>query len=205
MSKNYRFGIIGGGQLARMLVQAGQNLGFEMHVLSDSNEDPAALVTSHHHNFRLSDRIHLENFINHMTFVTFESEFIEPKTFDGFEKKQKLKFYPSLDNMAMFRDRKTQKKWLVENKIPTAKYISELEDTSNPQAFQQKLNKTFPHGFVLKKILFGYDGYGTWISTSKTPLESVNLKSPQEWIVEEKISFKRTCRTICQNIQRHCH
>lgn len=191
MSKNYRFGIIGGGQLARMLVQAGQTLGFEMHVLSDSSEDPAAQVTPHHHKFSLSDRMHLENFIDHMSFVTFESEFVEPKTFMGFEKDQKLKFYPSLDNMAMFRDRKTQKQWLVDNKIPTAKFIASLEDSSDPQKLRQKLEKTFRHGFVLKKTLFGYDGYGTWISTSKTPLESLNLKNPTDWIVEEKISFKR--------------
>ena len=190
MVKSYRFGIIGGGQLARMLAQAGQQLGFEMHILSDSPEDPAAQVTPHHHHFKLSDRMHLENFIDHMSFVTFESEFIEPKTFMGFEKDQKLKFYPSLDNMALFRNRKTQKKWLVDNKIPTAKYLADIEDT-NPQTLQQKLHKTFPHGFVLKKTLFGYDGYGTWISTSKTPLESMNLKNPQEWIVEEKIPFKR--------------
>lgn len=195
MSKNYRFGIIGGGQLARMLVQAGQSLGFEMHVLSESSDDPAAQVTPHHHKFSLSDRMHLENFIDHMTFVTFESEFVEPKTFMGFEKDQKLKFYPALDAMSLFRDRKTQKQWLMDNKIPTAKFLTEIGDASNPQALQQKLGKTFSHGFVLKKTLFGYDGYGTWISTSKDPLESLNLKNPTEWIVEEKISFKRELAT----------
>lgn len=175
-----------------MLVQAGQNYGFEMHVLSESSEDPAAEVTKHHHCFSLNDRMHLENFIDHMTFVTFESEFIEPKTFSAFKTEQKNKFYPALDLMATFRNRKTQKQWLVDNKIPTAKFISDIEHL-NPkdksiEGIVQKLHRIYPHGFVLKKILFGYDGYGTWISTSQKPLEKVNAN---EWIVEEKISFKR--------------
>ena len=188
MSKSFRFGIIGGGQLARMLVQAGQNLGFEMHVLSDSPEDPAAQVTPHHHNFRLSDRIHLTNFIDYMTYITFESEFVDPKIFLSFEPEQKKKFYPNLDCMALFRDRKTQKQWLFDNKIPTAKFITELNKV---ETLQKQLNKQFPQGYVLKKTLFGYDGYGTWISTSDKSFESLNLKNPNEWIAEEKISFKR--------------
>lgn len=198
IAKTYRFGIIGGGQLARMLVQAGQNLGFEMHVLSDSNEDPAAQVTSHHHSFQLSDRIHLERFIDHMTFITFESEFVDPRTFWAFEPHQKKKFYPSLETMALFRNRKTQKQWFLDNKLPTAKFISNITNHSantntalkdaDLQNTLQKLHKLFPNGFVLKKTLFGYDGYGTWVSSSKSPLEKINAA---EWIAEEKISFKR--------------
>ena len=208
ITKTYRFGIIGGGQLARMLVQAGQSLGFEMHVLSDSIEDPAAQVTCHHHSFQLSDRIHLERFIDHMTFITFESEFIDPKTFWAFEPHQKKKFYPSLEAMALFRNRKTQKQWFDDNKLPTAKFISSIQDLvgqtqsrtkktklskteehhTDLQKTLQKLHKIFAQGFVLKKTLFGYDGYGTWVSSSKTPLEKINAA---EWIAEEKISFKR--------------
>ena len=73
----FKIGIIGGGQLARMLAIEGAKLGFEMHILSESPTDPAAQVVRHWHEGDTRNPKPLQDSFSKVQHVTFESEFLD--------------------------------------------------------------------------------------------------------------------------------
>jgi 5-(carboxyamino)imidazole ribonucleotide synthase len=75
-----RIGLLGGGQLARMLALRGHSLGLDMHVLSESAFDPAAQVVKHHHVGDPNDEIQVRKFLESVDLATFESEFLDAET-----------------------------------------------------------------------------------------------------------------------------
>jgi len=185
---NKKIGILGGGQLARMLCQQGQKLGLQVHILSKSKMDPAPLVTPFWHKGSIDNKKAVAAFCKKMDVITFESEFANTKIMPNL----KNKFYPSLKNISLLQDRLTQKQSLVKAKLPTSPFIH----TSNAQDVTDFYNK---HGaFVAKKRMFGYDGYGTFIVKNKASLNNfLKNKSFTNFIIEQFIPFKRELSTLC--------
>ena len=183
-----RVGILGGGQLARMLVLAGHRLGLEMHVLSDNRHDPAGLVTAHHHASSVKDTHALEAFLKNVDVVTFESEFVDGKMLSEVSRKTGTPLKPDPLLMDSLQDRLDQKNLLVQHQIPTAEFLP-VGDLNEFTAAQNH----FKNNFVLKKRRFGYDGYGTFYSSARKPL--VFTVDPHGYIAETKISFRRELAT----------
>src|SRR5689334_9718958 len=104
-----RIGLLGGGQLARMLALKGHELGFEMWVLSEKSTDPAALVSSHHVCGSLSDESTVHGFIENLNAVTFESEFLDSELLNRAFKNTKATLQPSATLMGKLQDRLSQK------------------------------------------------------------------------------------------------
>jgi 5-(carboxyamino)imidazole ribonucleotide synthase len=187
-------GIIGGGQLARILIQQGQKVGFSFQLLCKDENDPAAQVLDRR-NVTFGDPNKIEDlmqFLPKATHITFESEFvmvhqIQTALLRLAEKKVKDPnyFFPSLTCMAIFQDRLTQKNLLETFRIPTAPFLHS-EDPLEIQAFFQLYKKV-----VFKKRMGGYDGYGTFIIQSKTDLAAFLKKNdPDDFICESFIPFQ---------------
>src|SRR5262249_14217458 len=119
-----RVGILGAGQLARMLVHAGESLGLEMHVLSSNPQDPAAQVTNHHQQGNPDNLEDLQKFLQSVDFITFESEFFNMDILENACSKlpAKPKIFPNPKLMKHLQDRRFQKELLVKFKIPTADF-----------------------------------------------------------------------------------
>ncbi len=185
---NIKVGVLGGGQLARMLCQQGQRLGLQVHILSNNKTDPAALATPHWHKGSINNKSTVNSFCKKMDVVTFESEFADTTLIP----KLRNKFYPSLKNISLLQDRLSQKKSLVQNKLPTSPFIH-TDKASEVIHFYEC------HGsFVAKKRMFGYDGYGTFIVKSKKDLQKFLLnKNLNNFIIEKFIPFKRELSTLC--------
>ncbi len=168
-------GIIGGGQLAKMLAQSAQKMGATAHIYSENTSDPAATITSLHTKGKFTNYKKIKAWAKNLNVITFENEFIEID-------KIKLKKY-SLNpkSMMLLRDRLSQKTLLEKFKISTSKFI------------QLNKNPFFKNPVVLKKRLFGYDGYGTVICKNKKSYIDFILKEQNisDWIKEDFISFKR--------------
>lgn len=181
-------GLLGGGQLARMIVLEGHRLGLEMHVYSENRMDPAALVSAFHHPGKMSDSAALEKFLHAVDVATFESEFVDGKQLKYLADKTVTPIRPDPLLMDSLQDRAEQKQLLVRYKIPTADFlpVNSPDDFARAQAY-------FKNEFVLKKRRFGYDGYGTFYSSKKQPL----AYTPDQYgyIAEAKISFKRELAT----------
>lgn len=181
-----RLGILGGGQLARFLSLKAQEMGLNVRLLCQEPDEPAALVTKDVHFGNLSDPEVRQKFLDQVDVVTFESEFIDASSIENL-KLQNFKVFPSVSTMNLIRDRFTQKDLLIKNKIPTAEIIHFESKNDIIQWFTS--NKA---AFVLKKRLFGYDGYGTIIVKTKKDLDEIpNALSLKDWIAEKFCPFKR--------------
>lgn len=184
-----KLGILGGGQLARMLALKSHELSILPLIYSSSKGDPAALVTSEHFSGSNSDINLLEKFLLRCDYVTFESEFLDGALLHELSKKNDIPIYPNPLLMDQLQDRATQKELLKANKIPTAKSLEVKNLFELREAFQ-----FIGKELVLKKRRFGYDGYGTFFVNSKNSDEKLNEilnSSPYGFIAEEKINFKR--------------
>jgi len=168
-------GIIGGGQLAKMLILSAQKWGLKTHIFTQSLDDPASTLASTVTLGSHTDKKALSSWLKTCDWVTTESEFVD---LEGIKSK---KIHPSPKNLNLFRDRLTQKQTLEEFKIPTSPFSL------------LKFNDTFERSSVLKKRLFGYDGYGTELVKTKNSFTSFMNTSPahSDWIKEDYIGFTK--------------
>ncbi len=189
-----RLGILGGGQLARMLALSAHQMGLHPHVLSENSLDPAQQVTRFNHVGSLTDLAVVENFLKQVDVATFESEFLDGTLLSQARQASKTPIYPSVSTMELLQDRLTQKQNLDLCKIPTAQWLP-----ANSKAEAKAAVETLGLPLVFKKRRFGYDGYGTFVVKTKNQAEEFYAKhflnstdpSPTGFIVEKWIPFKR--------------
>jgi 5-(carboxyamino)imidazole ribonucleotide synthase len=179
-------GILGGGQLARMLALEGYPLGISMNIMTASPQDPAAQVTGLTHLGSLSDPKDLRKFMDGLTALTFESEFVDiPKLKQALP--SSVYVFPNLDSINQIQDRLAQKRLLDRFEIPTSPWLNVENGNDLTQA-----SLRFKRGFVLKQRRFGYDGYGTFvIKPSEEPDPLILQRSQEGFIAEDFIAFKR--------------
>lgn len=190
-------GLLGGGQLARMMALKARQMGLKTIVLCEHKSEPAALVASEVILGSLKSEKDLKKLLSQADIVTFESELIPA----GFLKKcltalnktyrrpnsQNL-IVPSLDCLGGLQDRLRQKEWLCDYDIPTLDHvkINSKEDILLAfRAFDQKI--------VFKRRIGGYDGYGTFIIKNLTELNQFRAQfkgEESQFIIEPFRTFK---------------
>lgn len=158
--KKKRLGIIGGGQLAMMLADAGRSMKYSVTVLSETEKEPAI---SHADNFvigRFNEESSFLNLFSKCDVIAFESEFSNTaalkKVADKFPHIVGLHL-SALDHLA---DKLRQKQFLVELGIPTAAYSVMI---GNPGTWLRDLKNHYPQGCMLKWAKGGYDGKGNFL------------------------------------------
>lgn len=186
--RKFQVGILGGGQLARMLCLKAHEMGVPTAVLSASAEDPAAQVTRNWIQGSPSDLENLTSFLSLVSVATFESEFMDVELLTKANVSAQTQFYPSISHMALWQDRWSQKSALKKAKIPTADFVEVLPNDTY-LSLSQKLNSP---SFVIKKRFGGYDGYGTFVVHSTKDFK----KSHEQWgatpsIAELFVPFRR--------------
>ena len=184
-------GILGGGQLSKLLSLKAKNLGIKAFVLSESPEDPAAQGNSFWIQGNPKKTTDLQYFLKRVNLLTFESEFFSAnsiqKAIKGL-KGREIYTAPSLEVLSLLQDRWTQKTLLSKYQLPTADYCKlDLKSGAREKLFE--VWKTLGP-FVLKSRTGGYDGYGTFLIKRKTQIK--NLKLPSKLFIAEKfIPFQR--------------
>jgi 5-(carboxyamino)imidazole ribonucleotide synthase len=192
-------GVIGGGQLSRMLGQAAQARGFRFRVFAETKNDCAIAVTSQIELGNLHDFQKVAEFASHCDAVTFESEFFPAREFLIFLKEKNLKslkakFFPKLEHLALLQKRDSQKQWLQEQGIPTADFIPINKAKKFSSSDLEVLAQSWGSDLVLKKVFGGYDGYGTFFFPEiKKHLSQEKFAEllATELIAEKKVRFKR--------------
>lgn len=182
-------GILGGGQLSKLLSSRAKDLSIKVFVLSAKKEDPAAQNNPFWIKGDPNKQKDLNHFIRLVDVITFESEFFPAKQIQKSLqnlKNKKVYIAPSLKNLSLIQDRWTQKKLLTQYKIKTADFVKWSSKNS-----KELLNLWEELGpFVLKCRQGGYDGYGTFIVKRKSQIKNLKLPS-QHFIAEQFIPFKR--------------
>ncbi len=187
-----KIGILGGGQLARMICHRGREMGLSIHVLSPKKTDPAASVCKEWHQGDLNKIADIKKFAKKMDLITFESEFIPAALLEkSFFEKSKLKknqCFPQISNLAKIQDRWPQKELLWDHEIPSSPFMKINSKDDLDLAFT-----AYDGHFVLKQRFGGYDGFGTFIIKSAIQLKQFKLKFKgieNHFIAEKFIPFK---------------
>jgi 5-(carboxyamino)imidazole ribonucleotide synthase len=177
-------GILGGGQLARMLALSAHPLGLRTKILTPNASDPAAQVVGSTLLGSLSDQADLRKFMGDLTALTFESEFVDIEKVAATLPKS-VYVFPSLKSIEQIQDRLTQKRLLDRFKVPTSPWVPVETKKDLVSAYEK-----FENGFVLKQRRFGYDGYGTFVIKGE-PNPLILQRSSYGFIAEKFVDFKR--------------
>jgi len=172
-------GILGAGQLGRMLALAGYPLGHRFRFLDPASDSPAGLLADHL-TFDYADRSALEQFARGLNVVTYEFENVPVEAARHLEKF--VPVYPPSLALEKAQDRFVEKSFFQELGIPTPKFTTDL---SKAEAIG------FP--VVLKTRRMGYDGKGQSIVYSQAELAVDKVK---DCILEELILFDRELSII---------
>jgi 5-(carboxyamino)imidazole ribonucleotide synthase len=146
-------GILGGGQLGRMLALAAHELGFRVHVYSDKKDSCAFDVVKNSTCAPFDNWARLADFLNHVDAVTYEFENIPAETAAFVAARKPL--FPGAAVLATTQDRVTEKKFVNSLKIATAPFA--------PVNSSMELSAAFARiglPAILKTARLGYDGKG---------------------------------------------
>jgi len=183
--KPFSLGIIGGGQLALMLVEAANERGKKVCVQTKSKQDPGSMKAD---SVIPADPLHLEGNINLMEVserIIFENEWvhIDQLKLTGFDEF----FIPSLSSIEPLVDRISQKRFLKKLNLPSPRWITIKDFKSLTQADQ--LNWKLP--LMAKSFKGGYDGKGNKkINNSEELRIFISSIESDEWLLEEWIEYE---------------
>jgi 5-(carboxyamino)imidazole ribonucleotide synthase len=154
-----RLGVIGGGQLARMLAQAAIGQGLSVAVLSPSREVPAAIDGVELIIGELDDEDALDRLCGQVDCITIENEFLALDRIAAvLARRPHVRMHPSSSSIAVAQDKLAQKRLFDRLGVATAAW--ETVEVGQLRTELDRLRGRFPGGFVLKWSRFGYDGRG---------------------------------------------
>ena len=184
-------GIIGGGQLGRMLSNAASRLGFHCHVYDPYVSGPAAEVSKLETNGDYDDLKCIQGFVKTCDIITYEFENVPASTAVNVEKIKPL--YPGSFPLQVSQDRYIEKKFIRNNaNVPVAEFekVNSLDDL-------KKAIKKIGLPAVLKTRRFGYDGKGQFIIKSHNEvLAAWESMKNNPAILEQFINFNREVSVV---------
>jgi 5-(carboxyamino)imidazole ribonucleotide synthase len=153
ISQGSTIGIIGGGQLGRMLAMAAARLGYRTVILEPQEDCPAAQVANEHIIASYDNPDALEQLAELCDVITYEFENVPV---DSAETLSEIKpVYPSPEALKVSQDRLVEKRFLNKAGIQTAQWLS-VENEGDLEAALL----AFGGKGILKTRRFGYDGKG---------------------------------------------
>jgi len=157
---NMKIGILGEGQLARMLIEGAEALGLHPRIFAASEDSPAGRISKDCVVGRIEDSAKLRAFLDGLDTVAFENEFLDTALLKKSAEGLKAAYRPSLETLHRLQDKFSQKKIFESLGLPQPAY--EALDSSAEDAIRG-LWKRYPQGLVLKWSRMGYDGKGVKI------------------------------------------
>jgi 5-(carboxyamino)imidazole ribonucleotide synthase len=190
-SSNFKLGILGGGQLGKMLLFETRKFDIQTYVLDPSDEAPCKIACNKFFKGSLSNFDTVYNFGKQVDVLTFEIELVNIEALEKLES-EGVKVYPSPKTLKLIQNKGIQKEFYAKNNIPTASF----EKFFNLDNLKSKIsNLKLP--FVWKCTQFGYDGNGVKVIRA---IEDLDLLPNVECIAEEMVKFKNELSVIvCRN------
>jgi 5-(carboxyamino)imidazole ribonucleotide synthase len=180
-----RLGILGGGQLGRMLIQQAINYNVTVKVLDPDREAPCRKLCDEFTIGSLSDYETVYKFGKKVDLLTIEIEKVNVDALEQLEK-EGVQVYPQARIIRLIQDKGLQKQFFKENDIPTAEFqvISSAE---------QLKNSRIPFPYIQKLRRDGYDGKGVY----KVADESYLAKAFTEpSLIERWVDFEKEIAVI---------
>ncbi|WP_179319230.1 5-(carboxyamino)imidazole ribonucleotide synthase [Winogradskyella helgolandensis] len=188
-SSNFKLGILGGGQLGKMMLYDTRKFDIYTCVLDPSADAPSRLACDE---FTIGDLLDYETVVDfgkNVDVLTFEIENVNVDALETLEK-QGVKVFPSSKTLRTIQNKATQKLFYRDHDIPTADF--------SRFAYTSEIDEAIDHGglnypFVWKSARFGYDGTGVKVVRNISDLTDLpNV----ECITEQLIPFKNELAVI---------
>lgn len=180
-----KLGILGGGQLGRMIIQEAINYNVTTLVLDPDADAPCKHICNHFTTGSISDYDSVYNFGKKADIITIEIEKVNIEALEQLEKEGKLVF-PQARVIRLIQDKGIQKQFFKENDIPTAPFqlVSNKKELVNPN---------FPFPYMLKQRKDGYDGKGVMKINNIADIDNA-FDSPS--LIEELVDFEKEVAII---------
>lgn len=188
-SSNFRLGILGGGQLGKMLLNETQKWDIQTAVLDASPEAPAKVGCNHFSVGDLMDFDTVYQFGKQADVLTIEIEHVNIEALEKLEREGVL-VYPQPVVLKIIQNKALQKRFYKKHQIPTAPF-EVFESISGLKEALTHLTIQFP--FVWKSAQFGYDGNGVKVIRQLSDLDHL---SDEACIAETLIPFKNELAVI---------
>jgi 5-(carboxyamino)imidazole ribonucleotide synthase len=184
-------GIVGGGQLGRMLTQAAIPLGFKVLVIDPNVPSPAAQVGAEEITADFVDSEAIKKLVKKADYITIESEHIDAKTLEEISKLG-VPVNPDPKTVQTLQDKLLQKNFLKENGIAVADFAK----IKNPEDAKKTLKK-FGGQMILKIRRGGFDGRGNVVVRNEEQLkEALNHFDGKLLYAEKIVPFKKELAVI---------
>ncbi len=182
-------GILGGGQLGKMLHSAGAQLDLEMHFLDSMTSGPVANISKNYKVGSIESYTDVKAFAKTSDVMTIEIEKVNVPALKELEKEGKLVF-PQPHLIEIIQDKGLQKQFYTDHNLPTTSFSNYVD----LHQLQEDLNKerwTFP--FVQKLRKDGYDGRGVQIIRNTKDL---SRSFDQPFLVEAMVEIKKELAVV---------
>ena len=190
-SSEFKLGILGGGQLGKMLLAETRKFDIQTYVLDPSKEAPSQFGANHFFIGDLMDFDTVYDFGKKVDLLTIEIENVNVDALDKLEV-EGLAVFPSPKNLRLIQNKGNQKDFYVANNIPTSPHLR-FENIQNLKSLINNLKSKIQLPCVWKSARFGYDGNGVKILKQAHDLE---LLPDVECLIEELVPFKNELAVI---------
>ena len=188
-SSEFTLGILGGGQLGKMLLYETRKFDIKTNVIDPSKEAPCKIACDHFEIGDLMDFDTVYNFGKKVDVLTFEIELVNIEALEKLEN-EGIIVYPSSKTLRNINDKITQKQFYQTHQIPTSPF--QIFNSKN-NLLQAISNQDLSFPFVWKQSKGGYDGMGVSIIRKKEDLDKLrNVPC----IAEQLITFKNELAVI---------
>jgi 5-(carboxyamino)imidazole ribonucleotide synthase len=192
-SSDFKLGILGGGQLGKMLLFDTRKFDIQTYVLDPSNEAPCKIACNKFFKGDLMDFETVYNFGKKVDVLTFEIELVNLEALVKLEE-EGVKVFPSPKTLKLIQNKGIQKDFYTQHTIPTANY-KRFENLKS--LIVDILDSKTKLPFVWKCTEFGYDGNGVKVIRQISDLDNL---ANVECIAEEMVPFKNELAVIvCRN------
>lgn len=178
-------GILGGGQLGRMLLQAAANYPVETFLMESDSEAPAAHLCHHFTKGDIRNFDDVYNFGKGLDAITIEIESVNEDALEKLES-EGVKVYPSPSSLRIIKNKIRQKEFYTANQIPTSPYVvtNNLNELNGQSSFLPAVHKIAEGG---------YDGRGVQVIRKQEDI-SKGFDAPS--VLEKMVSIKKEIAQI---------
>src|SRR5690554_2273060 len=186
-SSDFKLGILGGGQLGKMMLYDTRKFDIQTYVLDPSADAPCRIACDKFMQGSLLDFDTVYNFGKQVDVLTFEIELVNVDALEKLEQ-EGVKVFPSAKTLRIIQNKGKQKQFYKDNNLPTSDFqlFKSLDSLKS-----QISNLTLP--FVWKSTEFGYDGNGVKVIRKA---EDLNGLPEGECIAEQMVDFKNELAVI---------
>lgn len=180
---NTRIGVLGGGQLGKMLVESYSSMNLSYTILEQSQDCPAALVCQNIIEGSLYDEEAIQELAKHSDVLTYEIEHVNVNALERVSKSKAVIPFPRV--LEIIQDKGLQKQFYTDNKVSTLDYT-----ICQAKELKQHILNYSEEQFVLKHRKGGYDGRGVQLLSRGEALELIDsgselMKSEHGYVLEK--------------------